>query len=82
MFHNMGVEWAASLLGFLALLFLPIPFLFYVFGERIRGLSTYAPNIKHLVAAAKNADEESGSEKSQSQSQPPPESPLLEEPRI
>ncbi|KAH8593232.1 major facilitator superfamily domain-containing protein [Bisporella sp. PMI_857] len=36
MFHNLGSDWAFSLLGFLAVAMIPIPFLFYIFGERIR----------------------------------------------
>jgi DHA1 family multidrug resistance protein-like MFS transporter len=31
------------LLGFWAIAFLPIPFLFYIFGERLRKMSRYAP---------------------------------------
>ncbi|KAJ8071541.1 hypothetical protein OCU04_001855 [Sclerotinia nivalis] len=36
MFHNLGIEWGSSVLGFVATVLIPIPFLFYVFGERIR----------------------------------------------
>lgn len=43
MFHNLGVDWAGSLLGFLAVAFMPIPFLFYIFGPRLRKMSSYAP---------------------------------------
>ena len=43
MFNNLGVDWAGSLLGFLAVAFLPIPFLFYIFGARLRKSSSYAP---------------------------------------
>jgi hypothetical protein len=43
MFHRLGVDWAGSLLGFLAIAFLPIPFLFYIYGERLRKHSPYAP---------------------------------------
>jgi DHA1 family multidrug resistance protein-like MFS transporter len=43
MFNNLGVDWAGSLLGFLAVAFLPIPFLFYIFGEGLRKSSSYAP---------------------------------------
>lgn len=43
MFHNLGVDWAGSLLGFLAVAFMPIPLLFYIFGEKLRSLSHYAP---------------------------------------
>lgn len=43
MFHNLGVDWAGSLLGFLAVAFMPIPFLFYIYGEKLRRHSRYAP---------------------------------------
>lgn len=36
MFHNLGVPWAASTLGFISVALIPIPYLFYVFGRRIR----------------------------------------------
>ncbi|KKA24446.1 hypothetical protein T310_1475 [Rasamsonia emersonii CBS 393.64] len=36
MYQRLGVNWATSLLGFLAILFLPVPVLFYLFGARIR----------------------------------------------
>jgi hypothetical protein len=42
MFNKLGVDWAGSLLGFLAVIFLPIPFLFYKYGERLRKHSSYA----------------------------------------
>lgn len=29
MYHKLGVDWASSLLGFLSILFIPIPFLLY-----------------------------------------------------
>ena len=43
LFHNLGVQWAGSLLGFFAVAFMPIPFLFYIYGERLRKMSRYAP---------------------------------------
>lgn len=43
MYERLGVAWATSLLGFLAVAMVPIPFLFYVFGKRIRGWSKYSP---------------------------------------
>jgi len=43
MFRKLGVNWAGSLLGFLAVAFLPIPFLFYRYGERLRRNSKFAP---------------------------------------
>lgn len=36
MFHNLGVPWAASVLGFISVALIPIPYLFYKFGKRIR----------------------------------------------
>ena len=36
MFRDMGVDWAASTLGFVAIALLPIPYLFFFFGPRIR----------------------------------------------
>jgi hypothetical protein len=42
MFNKLGVNWAGSLLGFLGIAFLPIPFLFYKYGERLRKHSSYA----------------------------------------
>ena len=36
MFHNLGVPWAASALGFISIALLPIPYLFYIFGAKIR----------------------------------------------
>ncbi|OQD89489.1 hypothetical protein PENANT_c002G05929 [Penicillium antarcticum] len=42
MFHNLGVGWACVLLGCLTVVFMPYPFLLYMFGERIRMKSKYA----------------------------------------
>ena len=36
MFRNLGVPWASSLLGFISVAMIPIPFLFYIYGPRIR----------------------------------------------
>lgn len=45
MYHNLGVQWASSLLGFLAVAFLPVPIVFYLYGAKIRKLSKFAPSI-------------------------------------
>ncbi|KAK9424306.1 putative SpoC [Seiridium unicorne] len=39
MYHNLGVDWATSTLGFVSLAMIPIPILFYKFGRRIRSWS-------------------------------------------
>ncbi|KAI4089681.1 MAG: hypothetical protein LQ348_002186 [Seirophora lacunosa] len=43
MFNALGVNWASSLLGFVALALVPIPVVFYKFGARIRARSAFAP---------------------------------------
>ncbi|KIX08897.1 uncharacterized protein Z518_03554 [Rhinocladiella mackenziei CBS 650.93] len=42
MYHNLGIEWASSLLAFLGVLFVPIPFAFYIYGEKLRQMSKRA----------------------------------------
>ncbi|THC90346.1 hypothetical protein EYZ11_010188 [Aspergillus tanneri] len=36
MFRKLGVDWASSVLGFVGIVLIPIPYLFYIFGKRIR----------------------------------------------
>ena len=36
MYESLGYEWASSLLGFLATLLVPIPFIFFYMGRAIR----------------------------------------------
>lgn len=43
MFNNMGIQWAATLLGCLAVVMIPIPVCFYLFGKKLRMKSTFAP---------------------------------------
>lgn len=42
MYHNLGVSWATSLLAFISLLLMPVPVLFYLYGERIRKWGRYS----------------------------------------
>lgn len=42
MYHKLGYEWASSLMAFIALACCAIPYLFYIFGARIRKHSKYA----------------------------------------
>jgi len=42
MYKNLGVPWASSTLAFLSVAFIPIPFVLYKFGERLRKSSKYA----------------------------------------
>ncbi len=43
MYRHMGVPWATSVLGFLCVLLVPAPILFYKYGRRLRQMSRYAP---------------------------------------
>lgn len=41
MYEKLGVAWATSLLGFLSVAMLPIPWVFYKYGPQIRAKSHY-----------------------------------------
>ncbi|KAL8654466.1 MAG: hypothetical protein Q9226_003425 [Calogaya cf. arnoldii] len=59
MFQGLGVNWAGSLLGFVALALVPIPVIFWKYGARIRARSTFAPitpkNAPGMAAATSNS---------------------------
>ena len=42
MYEKLGYEWASTLLAFLAILYIPIPFIFFYKGETIRLRSPWA----------------------------------------
>ncbi|MCJ1383470.1 hypothetical protein MMC17_006584 [Xylographa soralifera] len=42
LYTKLGVHWTLSLLGFLSLLLVPVPYLFYFYGPKIRKMSKYA----------------------------------------
>lgn len=41
MFNNMGIRWAGTLLGCVAVALLPVPFMFYKYGKRLRQKSKW-----------------------------------------
>lgn len=45
LFDALGVNWGLSLLGFVAVVFIPVPWIFYKFGKRIRERSPFG----HMV---------------------------------
>lgn len=51
---KLGINWACTLLGLLALLLAPSPFLFWVYGPRIRQWSTFAPCIVCVILLCHN----------------------------
>ncbi|KAF2119786.1 major facilitator superfamily domain-containing protein [Lophiotrema nucula] len=56
MFDGMGIEWASTLLGLVALALVPMPLVLYFFGKRIRARSKFAPSPD--IAQDKRRDEE------------------------
>ena len=40
---QLGINWASTLIGLIALLLMPSPFLFYKYGPWLRSRSTYSP---------------------------------------
>ncbi len=46
MFNNLGIQWAGTLLGCIAVLMIPIPVLFLRYGARLRKMSKLAPNLE------------------------------------
>jgi hypothetical protein len=40
-YHKLGINWATSLLGFISLALLPVPWVFFKYGKRIRAMSHY-----------------------------------------
>ncbi|KAF8070036.1 MFS general substrate transporter [Lyophyllum atratum] len=62
MFNNLGVNWAATLLALILLVLAPSPYLFYIYGPRIRARSKFAPCIDLKIAKelAQEAEQEKG----------------------
>lgn len=42
MYKHLGVNWASSTLAFLGIVFIPIPYVLYIYGERLYKMSKYA----------------------------------------
>ncbi|KAK2462835.1 hypothetical protein APHAL10511_005147 [Amanita phalloides] len=57
LFTNLQINWAASVIGLVALLFVPSPFLFYQYGAKIRKRSHFAPCIDLKIAPHVEAEE-------------------------
>jgi hypothetical protein len=41
MYHALGLGWGNSLLGFIAVVFIPVPLVLYIYGERIRSTKLF-----------------------------------------
>ncbi|KAJ4267335.1 hypothetical protein NW762_003439 [Fusarium torreyae] len=58
MFDGMGIQYAATLLGCVAAVLAPIPFIFYRYGAKIRQKSKYAPTAPPVGAPSSSAEED------------------------
>jgi len=47
----MGINWGLTLIALVCLVLVPVPFLFYKYGTRIRQRSQYAPCIVSVPSA-------------------------------
>ncbi|KUL82308.1 hypothetical protein ZTR_09726 [Talaromyces verruculosus] len=45
MYHKLGVDWASSLLAFLTVGMVPIPFMLYRYGSKLRDMSRFRPEL-------------------------------------
>lgn len=68
MFEGLGINWGETLLGGLAALFIPMPFIFYFMGKKIRAKSKFAP-APDIAQDLRNRDEESRGESDSSTTQ-------------
>ncbi|CAK7226006.1 hypothetical protein SCUCBS95973_006057 [Sporothrix curviconia] len=51
MYENLGIHWAGSLFAFLSLALLPIPWLLFKYGHKLRARSRFAPPMPPQIAA-------------------------------
>lgn len=60
MIDGMGIQWAGTLLGCVALLFAPVPVYFYLRGAKIREKSKFAPTFPLAAGASQVPGAHSG----------------------
>ena len=54
----MGVNWAGTMLGFVAIALVPIPIIFYRYGAKIRGRSKFAPTFPKPAMVVESSEGE------------------------
>lgn len=57
MYNDLGIHWASSIPGFLALICVPFPFLFYKYGDRIRQKCRFAAESLAFMKKMKQAED-------------------------
>ena len=63
MFEGMGIQWASTLIGCVAVILAPMPIFFYLYGKKIRAKSKFAP-APDIVQDRKRDEESAGSDES------------------
>ena len=58
MYEHLGTDWACSLLGFLCVILLPIPFIFIKYGPQLRAKSPFCQRLKQLESEEIVAEED------------------------
>lgn len=58
MYSGLGVQWATTVVAAMSLICVPIPFIFYKYGEKIRGMSKHAKSTRNM-----NKDKKGGSQR-------------------
>jgi len=61
MFSSLGVNWAGTLLGCVAVVLVPIPVIFLKYGQKIRAKSNFAPSFPPVMGNAGRDEEETNS---------------------
>ena len=59
MFEGIGINWGMTLLGCISTLLIPMPFIFFFYGKKIRAKSKFAP-APDLEQDRRRRDEEAG----------------------
>ena len=50
LYQALGIHWASSVPGFLALIFIPCLFLFYTYGDRLRKMTRFGAEAASMAA--------------------------------
>jgi len=69
MYARLGIHWASSIPGFLAVACIPFPFLFYKYGGAIRAKCKYAAEADAFMTKIRNQMAQSGSPSTEEQQQ-------------
>ena len=60
MFDGMGIQWAGTLLGCVAVALVPIPIGFMLYGRKLRERSKFSPTFAEKAPPEESTDEEDG----------------------